>query len=146
MPPGSPFRRGTSLNPFRSKESFIQSPSLTRRQAMEAEQAAQTSAPSRGWFRNSRQNQAGFLRRKGSGAPNRQEDVQLALEDELDYWKNQNQQQEVELQELEHTLGEKSKESADMQARWNLENFKYNLLVDMWAMRVLDNEQLSAKS
>ena len=35
------------------------------------------------------------------------------------------------MQELEHTLGEKSKESADMQARWNLENFKYNLLVDM---------------
>lgn len=40
-------------------------------------------------------------------------------------------QQEVELQEMEHSLGEKSKESADMQARWNLENFKYNLLVDM---------------
>ncbi len=39
--------------------------------------------------------------------------------------------QEVEMQEMEHSLGEKSKESSDMQARWNLENFKYNLLVDM---------------
>ncbi|KAK9861334.1 hypothetical protein WJX84_003832 [Apatococcus fuscideae] len=146
MPPDSPFRRGTSLNPFRSKESFVQSPSLTRRQAFEAEQATQASATSKSWFRGSRQSQGGMLQKKGSGMPNRQNDVQLTLEEEIEYWKNQNQQQEVELQELEHSLGEKSKESSDLQARWNLENFKYNLLVDMWAMRVLDNEQLSTRT
>ena len=39
------------------------------------------------------------------------------------------------MQELEHSLGEKSKESSDMQARWNLENFKYNLLVDMVSLQ-----------
>lgn len=71
MPPGSPFRRGTSLNPFRwvtgllklllvsellailmtfknvnrSKESFVQSPSLSRRQARTGLSALETTIP-----------------------------------------------------------------------------------------------------
>lgn len=55
-PPEQSMLPGLNLSNFRER-SIVQ--------AMEAEQAAQTSAPSRGWFRSSRQSQPGILRRKG---------------------------------------------------------------------------------
>ena len=49
--------------------------------------------------------------------------------------------QGAELQALRRELGAAQAAAAAAQQHLNLQRFKYELLVDLWAMRVLDNEE-----
>ena len=48
--------------------------------------------------------------------------------------------QECQLEELAAELEEREAENDGLRHELNLERFKYELLVDLWASRVLDNE------
>ena len=50
--------------------------------------------------------------------------------------------QAEQLEELHKELEERDAEGDELRQALNLERFKYELLVDLWSMRVLDNEEL----
>lgn len=53
--------------------------------------------------------------------------------------------QGAELQALRRELGAAQAAAAAAAQQLNLQRFKYELLVDLWAMRVLDNEELGSR-
>eukprot|EP00884_Botryococcus_braunii_P003042 jgi/Botrbrau1/12739/Bobra.67_1s0098.1 len=64
---------------------------------------------------------------------------------ELDYLRDQLKKQEGRLQDMHGQLRERENDTMDQQERWNMLDFKYHLLIDMWAMRVLDNEAVATE-
>ncbi len=65
-----------------------------------------------------------------------------ALMREVSLLQEQVAQQAEQLEELHRELEERDAESDEMRKALNLERFRYELLVDLWSMRVLDNEEL----
>lgn len=54
--------------------------------------------------------------------------------------------QGAELQALRRELGVAHAAAAAAQERLNLQSFKFELLVDLWCLRVLDNEELGSRA
>ena len=51
--------------------------------------------------------------------------------------------QDEDIRQMQGDTGVSGQRIAEMRERLNFQRFKYELLVDMWAMRVLDNEELA---
>lgn len=53
--------------------------------------------------------------------------------------------QDGEIQRLQAALGQEAGAEGELHERLNFVVFKYQLLIDMWALRVLDNEELGTR-
>ncbi|EIE20404.1 hypothetical protein COCSUDRAFT_33964 [Coccomyxa subellipsoidea C-169] len=62
---------------------------------------------------------------------------------EIEYMREQLHIQNEELRRIQRQTGTSAQHVLDLRERLNFQRFKYELLVDMWAMRVLDNEELA---
>ncbi|GAB4813133.1 hypothetical protein N2152v2_000179 [Parachlorella kessleri] len=82
----------------------------------------------------------GLLSRRNSGS--RQAANVAELQKDVEFFRGECLKQGQELQELQYRLEGQDARGRELQQRLNLERFKYELLVDLWAMRVLDNEEL----
>ena len=51
--------------------------------------------------------------------------------------------QDEDIRQMQGVSGISGQRIAEMRERLNFQRFKYELLCDMWAMRVLDNEALA---
>eukprot|EP00898_Chlorokybus_atmophyticus_P008685 jgi/Chlat1/8818/Chrsp90S08121 len=114
--------------------------SLTCRRRLPRSEAAAAAAAECGPIRMELEKGTTIVFEKGQwrcegmqGLPNTKEGV----EQELMELRNNNRKQLKELDRLKAKLGERK----ELQERWNLLDFKYQLLIDMWTMRVLDNEK-----
>jgi hypothetical protein len=65
---------------------------------------------------------------------------------ELTALREQCNAQANQLEELYAELEGRDNESEELRAQLNLEKFKTELMVDLWAMRVLDNEELGRQA
>ncbi|KAL4542946.1 hypothetical protein Ndes2526B_g03629 [Nannochloris sp. 'desiccata'] len=65
-----------------------------------------------------------------------------ALMREVSLLQEQVAHQAEQLEELHRELEERDAEGDKLRQALNLERFRYELLVDLWSMRVLDNEEL----
>jgi hypothetical protein len=65
-----------------------------------------------------------------------------ALMREVSLLQEQVAHQAEQLEELHRELEERDVESDELRQALHLERFRYELLVDLWSMRVLDNEEL----
>jgi predicted RNase H-like nuclease (RuvC/YqgF family) len=65
-----------------------------------------------------------------------------ALMREVSLLQEQVAHQTEQLEELYRELEERDAEGEELRQALNLERFRYELLVDLWSMRVLDNEEL----
>ncbi|DBB03818.1 TPA: hypothetical protein ACH3X3_011120 [Trebouxia sp. C0006] len=63
-----------------------------------------------------------------------------------DFFRREYYKQELDIQDLQQQLLARDADYEDLQQQWNLQNFKFCLLVDMWAVRVLDNEELARQA
>ncbi len=65
-----------------------------------------------------------------------------ALMREVSLLQEQVAHQAEQLEEMHRELEERDAEGDELRQALNLERFRYELLVDLWSMRVLDNEEL----
>jgi len=65
-----------------------------------------------------------------------------ALMREVSLLQEQVSHQAEQMEELYRELEERDVEGEALRQALNLERFRYELLVDLWSMRVLDNEEL----
>ncbi|KAK9824681.1 hypothetical protein WJX72_012342 [[Myrmecia] bisecta] len=133
MAPGSPLK----LTLFRKKkEASTNASDLNYGEAAPVSPSAASDSTKKRW---------GFFSgksRRNSADLHGSEEIIRHMQQELDFLRAQTQKQELDLRGLNQELHTRDAENNDLQAQWNLHNFKYQLLVDMWAMRVLDNEEL----
>ncbi|CAK0787320.1 hypothetical protein CVIRNUC_010538 [Coccomyxa viridis] len=85
-----------------------------------------------------------FLKAPGSTRA-LQDEVIHHQRQEIEYMREHLHVQDEEMRALQRGTGISSHTAADLRERLNFQCFKYELLVDMWAMRVLDNEELAQR-
>eukprot|EP00891_Asterochloris_glomerata_P004389 jgi/Astpho2/4389/Aster-x0632 len=95
------------------------------------------STSKRGWF--------GGLTGKRGSISSAAAAEEIARQDP-EYFRTQFYKQELDIRNLQQEIRARDDDVERMQQQWNLQNFKYQLLIDMWAMRVLDNEQLASNA
>lgn len=126
MAPGSPlkglFQKRSQQDSFSASESLY---------------ARTDSTSKRGWF--------GGLTGKRGSISSAAAAEEIARQDP-EYFRTQFYKQELDIRNLQQEIRARDDDVERMQQQWNLQNFKYQLLIDMWAMRVLDNEQLASNA
>ncbi|DBA75527.1 hypothetical protein WJX79_003649 [Trebouxia sp. C0005] len=88
----------------------------------------------------------GFSLKRKSGVSSDEVGQRAHPSNDPEFFRREYYKQELDIQDLQQQLLARDADYEDLQQQWNLQNFKFCLLVDMRAVRVLDNEELARQA